>query len=290
MTGLSNYAADAIGNWVAGQASVPSVTSRYLALFTAAGSDAGTGFAEVSGGGYARVQIAGPVSTSSATASGNNTLHFASVPSWITAGMTVIDTSTSGVIPSGTTVSSVTGTTVVMSATATGSGVGNGDTISFSAFAAASGTSPSSMLNTAAVSFPQATASWGTAVAFGIYDASSSGNLIDWDWLGLDPWVPFSCTDASPGVLTAIGITANSSPALANGASVVVSAEYGGTLPTGLSAGTVYTVAGLSADTFNLGTNTSSTGSGLARQVTQQPIAVNVTASFAANSLQLSFA
>lgn len=289
MTGLSNYAADAVADWVAGQTAMPALAARYLALFTGAGSDAGTGFTEVSGGAYARVQVAGSAATSAATASGS-TLHFSSVPSWITAGMTVTDTSTSGVIPSGTTVSSVTGTTVTLSAAVTGAGVGSGDTISFSAFAAASGTSPSSMLNGAAVTFPQATASWGTVVAFGLYDASTGGNLIDWDWLGLDPWVPFSCSSASPGVLTAIGITANSTPTLANGANAVVSAEYGGTLPTGLSAGTVYTVAGLSADTFNLGTNTSSTGSGMVRQITEQPIAANVTASFAANSLQLTFA
>ncbi len=290
MTGLTNYSADAVGNWVAGQASMPAVTNRYLALFTAAGSDAGTGFTEVSGGAYARAQIGGSAATNNTTASGNATLHFASVPSWIVAGMTITDNTTSGAIPAGTTVSSTTGTTVVMSANAAGSGVGSGDSITFSAFAAQSGTSPSAALNTSVVAFPQATASWGTVVAFGIYDASSAGNLIDWDWLGLDPWVPFSCTLASPGVLTAIGITANSTPTLANGANVVVSAEIGGTLPTGLAAGTVYSVAGLSADTFNLGTNTSATGSGLVRQITEQPIAVNVTFSAAAGNLQLSFA
>ena len=57
-----------------------------------------------------------------------------------------------------------------------------------------------------------------------------------------------------------------------------------------LAAGTVYTVAGLSADTFNLGTNTSSTGSGQVRAVGPQPIPINVTAAFPANSLQLTFA
>lgn len=35
--------------------------------------------------------------------------------------------------------------------------------------------------NTAAVTFPQATASWGTIVAIGIFDASTAGNLLAWD-------------------------------------------------------------------------------------------------------------
>ncbi|HWO72743.1 MAG TPA: hypothetical protein VNN21_04225, partial [Dehalococcoidia bacterium] len=34
--------------------------------------------------------------------------------------------------------------------------------------------------NGAAITFPQATANWGTVVAFGIFDASTGGNLIAW--------------------------------------------------------------------------------------------------------------
>lgn len=41
-----------------------------------------------------------------------------------------------------------------------------------------SGTSPTTASNTAAVEFPEATGSWGTIVAAGIFDALSSGNLI----------------------------------------------------------------------------------------------------------------
>jgi hypothetical protein len=41
-----------------------------------------------------------------------------------------------------------------------------------------SGTSPTTASNTAAVEFPEATGSWGTIVAAGIFDASTSGNLI----------------------------------------------------------------------------------------------------------------
>lgn len=215
MTGFTDYSAKNFLNYITGKTAVPSLPTVYVGLFTAVGTDAGTGFTEVSGGSYARV------ATSGAT------------------------------------------------------------------WNAASGTAPSTTSNASTITFPQATASWGTVIAFGLFDASSGGNLLAWDFLGNDPWVPFSCTLASPGVLTAIGITANSNPTLANGAPVVVSSEYGGTLPTGLTQYTVYTVAGLSSDTFNVGTNTSSTGDGMVRQITQQPIAINITPSYAAGALTI---
>ena len=41
-----------------------------------------------------------------------------------------------------------------------------------------SGTAPTTASNTAAVEFAECTASWGTVVAAGIMDASTSGNLI----------------------------------------------------------------------------------------------------------------
>lgn len=47
-------------------------------------------------------------------------------------------------------------------------------------FPNASGTSPTSKSNGTTITFPTASASWGTVVAFGIFDASSSGNLIAW--------------------------------------------------------------------------------------------------------------
>ena len=43
-----------------------------------------------------------------------------------------------------------------------------------------SGTSPTSKSNGTVITFPTASANWGTVVAFGIFDASSSGNLIAW--------------------------------------------------------------------------------------------------------------
>lgn len=44
-------------------------------------------------------------------------------------------------------------------------------------FPAASGGAKS---NGTAIAFPTATGNWGTVVAFGIFDASSGGNLMDW--------------------------------------------------------------------------------------------------------------
>lgn len=47
-------------------------------------------------------------------------------------------------------------------------------------FPNATGTSPTSKSNGTVITFPTATANWGTVVAFGIFDASSGGNLIAW--------------------------------------------------------------------------------------------------------------
>lgn len=69
--------------------------------------------------------------TNATTAAGNATLHFASTPANVAPGQIIADSSAPAVIPSGATVVSKTGTTVVMSATAVGAGVGNGDTITF---------------------------------------------------------------------------------------------------------------------------------------------------------------
>lgn len=41
-----------------------------------------------------------------------------------------------------------------------------------------SGTAPTTASNSGAIEFPTATANWGTIVAAGIFDASTSGNLI----------------------------------------------------------------------------------------------------------------
>ena len=280
MTGLSTYTAQNEMNWIAGLTAQPALPSVFMALFTASGADDGTGFTEVSGGSYARVQVGGNAATNNTTAAGNAVLNFASVPAWIVPGMTVYNASAPSTISAGTTVLSKTATTVTMSANATGAGVGNGATINFSAFSAASSASPSVLTNSAIITLPAATANWGTVVSWGLYDALNSGNLLLWDWLGNFNWLPCTITSASPGVFTA---KANG---YANGDNVVFSVEYGGTAPTGLTPGkTIQTVAGAATDSFNVGVNTSSTGSGNVRKITQQSIPSGVTASFAASAL-----
>ena len=299
MPGLSDYMAEAATNLVTGQAGAPALAARYLALFTTMPtSDAGTGGTEVSGGGYARPQIAGSATTNNTTASGNATLHFASTPAWIVAGMTVTDTTSSSVIPAATTVLSVTGTTVVMSANATGGGVGNGDTINFSAFPAASastGTEPAvtpvSATNGAVIAFAQASLSWGTVVGFGIYDALTTGNLLALDWLGNYPWQPCTITLASPGVFTAHAHGFSAADP------VVYTAKYGGTVPSFSQSNLtgVLAVVSPSTDTFTVtnaatAVNTSSSGNGNVRKIVQQSIPANVTPSFAASSFTLNVA
>lgn len=289
MTGFTNYTSDNFLNYLTCLVPVPALAAVWLGAFTAVGTDVGTGFTEASGNNYARVQVGGSAATNGTTASGNATLHFASTPAWIVAGMTINDV-TAAVVPAGTTVLSVTGTTVVMSANATGGGVGSGDTITFSAFGAASGTSPSSSVNSAAVSFAQTGAGggFGTVMAFGLFDALTSGNLLDWDYIGAFSWLPATVSSASPGVLTvkAHGYSA-ADP-------VVFSTEYGGTAPSFSQSNFTGVLAAVSpaTDSFSVtnsatAVNTSSTGSGMVRKIVQQATVANMVLTFPASQLTL---
>jgi hypothetical protein len=299
MTGLSNYTANNELNWLTGQAAQPALPAVYLGLFTAVGVDAGTGFTEVSGGSYARVQVAGSATTNNTTSTSSAVLHFASTPSWIVAGMTVYDTTAPTAIAAATTVLSTTGTTVTMSANAAGSGVGNGDTIVFSAFSAPTGSAPGTDTNGAVITFAQATANWGTVIAWGLYDASSTGNLLLWDFLGNYNWIPVFMTSVGSGNG---GVLSAHAHGYSNGDPIVVTAEYGGALPTvtqgTLSSYTVNYVANQTTDTYTLSSSSTSPSSGnavwtstsssmMARKLTQQIIPQNVTASFAASAFNL---
>lgn len=283
----SAYFAPKVLNFVGGSQAMPALAGRWLALFTAAPTDASDTATEVTGGAYARVQVAGTVAATATWTTATPNITMTTNPGWVVPGMTVYDATNSNVIG---TVSTYSGTALVLTANALHASTGSTDSLNFSIWPAASSAGPSTATSAAAVTFPQATASWGNVNSWGIYDASTSGNLVEWDWLGNDPWFPCTITLASPGVVTAIGITAGSSPTLANGASVVFTARFGGTLPVAITAETVDTVAGLSADTFNVAINTASTGAGMVRAVTVQPIAINVTASFASGNLILAAA
>lgn len=288
MTGLSDYSAKNTLNCISGLIPMPTPAGVFLALFTAVGTDAGTGFTEVSGGSYARVQIAGTVTTNGTTSTAQAVINHASVPAYVVAGMAAYDRTTTTLLG---TVQSTTGTTVTLTANSLGA-VGNGDSIAYGAFPSATGSAPSSIVNGSIITFAQATASWGTVIAFGLYDASSSGNLLEWDFLGNFSWLPFEIPTASSLATVKANGYASNDP-------VVFTAEYGGTLPT-LSTGTMtgYTinfVATPATDTINVDTTsgpttpivTTSSGSGMVRKITQQSIPSGVTASFAASSMTL---
>lgn len=296
MPGYADYLAQKKLDFLTGSVAMPSLPSVWVGLFTVAPtSNAGTGGTEVSGGSYARVQVAGSAATNATTAAGNATLHFASTPAWIVAGMTVRDITTPSAISAGTTVLSVTGTTVVMSANAAGAGVGSGDTIGFSAWPASSAsvgtepaTTPASVTNGAVVTFPAATANWNTAIAWALFDAVTAGNMLFWDYLGNFSWLPATVSSASPGVITA----------KAHGYSVadtvVVTTKYGGTLPSFSQSNFTgsLAVAHAATDTLDVtnaatAVNTSSTGDLQIRKVGAQSIPSGVTASFPASSFTL---
>jgi hypothetical protein len=158
--------------------------------------------------------------------------------------------------------------------------------------AASTTTDPTTEANALAITFPTATANWGTVVAFGIYDAATAGNLLAWDWLGNYEWLPTTISAASPGVFTAHahGYAANDP--------VVFSVVFGGTAPTlaggsgALGSNNVSLVVSPATDTLTLTTggtavNTTATGNGMIRKIVQQSVPSGVQPSFASGQLVL---
>ena len=296
MAGLTDYGTLASMNYWTGGLVMPVLPAgEWLGLCTTAptsdtGSLATNGATEVTGGSYARVQVAGSLTAASATGS---TITFSSLPSWVTVGMQVLDITTPAHVPSSTTVTIIgtpaNGVTCNNSVASVGT-----DVIRFSAFApaaASSGTepvtTPASIANTnTIITFPQATASWGTATSWFLADAASGNtNIIWWDYLGNFKWLPFTGTLASPSVLTipAHGYSTSDS--------AVVTQKFGGVLPASGSFAGILTVTSTGTDTITVGVNAASaSGAGSIRKIIQQPIAINVTASFAAAAMTLTMA
>ena len=208
MTGLTNYSADNLLNYITGQIPMPGTTvvpAIFAALFTAVGTDAGTGFTEVASGAYARQQVAGTLAAAAAFTTSSTTITLsATAPSWLLAlgtngaGVSVYDITAGAFIG---TVASISGAIVTLSAAAAHASSGTTDSLTFSAFGNGSGTSPSTVTNGAAVAYPAATASWGTVLAWGLYDAVTAGDLLAWDFLGNFQWLPFEVAagTARPG-------------------------------------------------------------------------------------------
>jgi hypothetical protein len=219
MTGFTDRVAQGVLNHVVGKTAIFTMPTSYVGLFTAVGNDAGSGFTEPSGGGYARV--------ATAAADWNS----------------------------------------------------------------ASGSAPSVISNANPINFPTATANWGNIIGFGLYDASTAGNLLAWDFFGSFNWLPATVSAASPGVLTA-----HAHGFLAADL-VEWSVEYGGTTPTFSQSNFTgpLTVVSPSADTFTVtngatAVNTSATGNGMVRKLTVQAINSGIQASFPASSLSITAA
>ena len=300
MTGMTNYTAFNFTNYITGQIPMPSLPSVFLALFTAAGTDAGTGFTEVTGGAYTRIQVAGALTASGTWTTASTTITLsATAPAWLTAlgtngsGVSVYDTTNSQFIG---TVSSVSGTTVTLTAAAAHASSGAADALTFSAFPPAAGTAPTTDANGAQINFPTATANWGTVIAFGFYDAATSGNLQIWDFMGNFSWLPFEVASGSNPSFSVKG-----NGYLSNDP-IVFTAEYGGTLPsasTGTFTGyTVNFVASPTTDAISVDTTSgpstpvvlTSSGSGMVRKITQQIIPNGVTAFFSPSQFTITAA
>src|SRR5581483_12108987 len=157
MPGLPDYNAQRILNDVTGAQPIGNAAAtRYLGFWTTAPSgDAGaTGATEVSGGAYARVQVAGALTAASTISTASSTFTLASTaPAWLLAlgtngsGCNVYDLTNGKQIG---TVSSISGTTVTLTGNAANNGSGSSDSIQFSAFGVASASSGSEPGTTAA--------------------------------------------------------------------------------------------------------------------------------------------
>jgi hypothetical protein len=134
--------------------------------------------------------------------------------------------------------------------------------------------------------FTTASANWGTIVAFGVFDASSAGNLLYWGGL-----------TSARKVFTAATSDTVTCPAhgYSNGDKVFVEPVPGVSLPTGLSAGTVYFIISSATDTFQLSLSSGGAavditvaGAGYLAKLTTKDINSGDTARFPATNLIVS--
>lgn len=153
-----------------------------------------------------------------------------------------------------------------------------------------SGSEPVLVQNAAAITFPQCGATGDTLTHWGVgLAAAGTGTLLGSGPIGSGPALGFSCTSASPGVLTVPG----SSFSVNGRVSCYPTATA--TLPTGITEGVVYYIGTVSGISISLSTtsgnanpvNTSSVGAG--NVIGQTPLAVSnlITPSFSINAMQM---
>jgi|GEM_PF-331710 len=157
-----------------------------------------------------------------------------------------------------------------------------------------SGTTFSNVVNAATISFAACGATGDTLTNWGVgLSSSGAGTLLAFGPLGpvAGPAIPFTCTNASPGVLTVYGYT----PA-ANDRVCVWQLPGTEGLPTGLTEGTTYYVGTApGGQTLTLSTttangnpvNTTSTGSGILYKQSPLIVSNGITPSFAAGQFSI---
>lgn len=142
-----------------------------------------------------------------------------------------------------------------------------------------------SIENNGAITFTQATANWGTVIGFGVFDAVSAGNLLYWGFLGNTP-INFATSGSSDtGFAPAHG--------MADDDDVRVEATPGGSLPSGLSAGTTYFIVSSSVDTVEFAASQAGAtidigaGSGVVIPLVTRTIQTDDTAEFADGAIDV---
>jgi hypothetical protein len=177
--------------------------------------------------------------------------------------------------------------------TATPSDAGGGTEVSGGAYARVAVTNNStnfpaaasgSKSNGTAITFPTLTANAGTAVAFGTFDASTAGNLMDWGAL-LGAEKTFTAA-ASTDAFTA------AAHGLVDGTPVKFAASAGVALPAGIVAGTTYYTRDGTTNTFKVAATLGGTaidltadGGGVVQVDYSMPLTIGSTPSFGVGSL-----
>ena len=140
-----------------------------------------------------------------------------------------------------------------------------------------------SMANSAIITFPQATADWGTVIGHGVFDAVSGGNMLYWGMLGPSPTNFVSSGSDNQMYSAAHG--------LVNGDDFRVAATPGGSLPSGLAEDTTVFVVSGSEDVLQVAATLGGVpidigaGSGVIAGITSRVVQTDDTVEFSSGSL-----
>lgn len=153
-------------------------------------------------------------------------------------------------------------------------------------FPNATGGNPSTKSNGVAITFTTATANWGDVIGLGIFDASSSGNLLAFQ--------PLTGTSYAYTALASNDIFTAPGSSFSNTNTVQLLYDLGGTTPTGVVIGTTYYIVSASGNTFKLAATSGGSaiditvdGSGRIALQSTKTVASGDTASFAISALTI---